>query len=97
MVNDNKPVIQQVWVEQSQAHETRKELFLALEEKFNCSVVTFFTSFKFPVMIEDPDADIIEGILQKIDLSKGLILIISSPGGQGLAAERVINVGRSYS
>ncbi|GAH14065.1 unnamed protein product, partial [marine sediment metagenome] len=32
-----------------------------------------------------------------MDLSKGLALIINSPGGSGLAAERIINVCRSYS
>ena len=32
-----------------------------------------------------------------MDLSKGLALIISSPGGDGLAAERIINVCRHYS
>ncbi len=32
-----------------------------------------------------------------MDLSGGLALFISSPGGDGLAAERIINVCRSYS
>lgn len=32
-----------------------------------------------------------------MDLSKGLIIMINSPGGDGLAAERIINVCRSYS
>lgn len=39
----------------------------------------------------------LEGILQKMDLSKGLALFIDSPGGDGLAAERIINTCRSYS
>jgi len=39
----------------------------------------------------------LEGILQKCDLSKGFALFLSSPGGSGLAAERIINICRSYS
>lgn len=92
-----EPVIVQVMTEQNQGHDTRKGIFVELEKKIKRPVVSFFTSFKFPVMIEDADADMLEGVLQKIDLSSGLALIISSPGGAGLAAERIINVCRSYS
>jgi ClpP class serine protease len=49
------------------------------------------------VMLEDGDAEMLEGVLQKMDLTKGLALMICSPGGDGLAAERMINVCRSYS
>lgn len=35
--------------------------------------------------------------MQKCDLSKGFALLLSSPGGSGLAAERIINLCRSYS
>jgi len=48
-------------------------------------------------MLEDSDADMLEGVLQKSDLSKGFALLLSSPGGSGLAAERIINLCRSYS
>jgi len=91
------PVISQVMIEENQGHETRKAIFNKLEDLLTRPVVSFFTSFRFPVMIEDTDADMLEGILQKSDLSDGLILFISSPGGDGLAAERIINVCRSYS
>lgn len=92
-----EPVIQQVMTEQNQGHETRKKIFIELEKKLKRPVVSFFTSFSFPVMIEDRDADMLEGVLQKMDLSNGLVLFINSPGGDGLAAERIINVCRSYS
>ncbi|MFH1258962.1 MAG: hypothetical protein ABII74_03975 [Elusimicrobiota bacterium] len=92
-----EPVIQQVMIEQNQGPETRKKIFIELENELKRPVVSFFTSFRFPVMIEDTDADMLEGILQKVDLSNGLVLFISSPGGDGLAAERIINVCRSYS
>jgi len=60
-------------------------------------VLSFCTSFQFPVMIEDADADMIEGLLQKIDLTNGLALFINSPGGIGIAAERILNICKSYS
>jgi len=60
-------------------------------------VISYFTSFRFPVMIEDADADILEGILQKTDLSNGLAVVINSPGGFGITAERIINIFRNYS
>jgi len=91
------PVIQKVMVEQGQTHETRKTLFVDLEKLLGRPVITYFTSFHFPVQIENGDADMIEGILQKMDLSKGLALCINSPGGDGMAAERIINLCRTYS
>ncbi len=48
-------------------------------------------------MIEDDDADMLEWLLQKCNVEKGFALLLSSPGGSGLAAERIINVCRSYS
>lgn len=47
--------------------------------------------------IVDVDITPLEDILQASDVSKGLLLIISSPGGSGLAAERIINICRQYS
>jgi len=90
-------IIQKISKERGQAHETRKDLFGKIEKLVGRPVVTFFTSFRFPVMIEDSDAAMLEGVLQKLDLSGGLALIVSSPGGDGLAAERIINICRSYS
>lgn len=55
------PVIQQVLAEENQGHETRRKLFSKLEMALGKPVVSFFTSFNFPVMIEDADADMLEG------------------------------------
>ncbi len=92
-----KLVIQRVMAEENQSHETRRSIYAQLESELKRPVVSLFTSFRFPVMLEDTDANMLEGILQKMDLSKGLALVISSPGGSGLAAERIINVCRTYS
>ncbi len=97
MAKQADPVITQVMSERNQTFDTRRQHFARLERLLGRPVVSYFTSFVYPVMIEDSDADILEGILQKLDLSEGLALVISSPGGNGLASERIINVCRSYS
>lgn len=91
------PVMSRVMAEQQQSPETRQDLLTALEKKLGRPVVSFFTSFDFPVMIDDKDVDMLAGALQMMDVSEGMALMISSPGGDGLAAERLINVCRSYS
>ncbi len=96
-MEENKLIRQQVAEEQYQEHSTRRSLYLQLEKKIKLPIISFFTSFRYPVMLEDNDADILEGVLQKCDLSKGFALLLSSPGGDGLAAERIINICRSYS
>jgi ClpP class serine protease len=91
-------VILKVLAEVEQAASVRQPLLAALEERFEhrCFLL-FFTSFVQPVIIEDVDVDIIESVLQKEDLTSGLTLVINSPGGDGLAAERIINLCRAYS
>ena len=96
-MEEDKLVIQQVHEEQYQGHSTRKHLYLKLEKMLGEPIISYFTSFLYPVMIEDSDADMLEGVLQKSDLSNGFALFLSSPGGDGLAAERIINICRSYS
>jgi hypothetical protein len=91
------PVITRVLAERSQQHATRKSLFNKLEEELQRPVVAYFTSFRYPVAVDDSDADMLEGLLQAMDLSKGLALVISSPGGDGVAAERIIKICKSYS
>jgi Serine dehydrogenase proteinase len=90
-------VYDRVLEEEGQGHPTRKGLFESISEQLGRPVVSFFTSFRFPVMIEDDDADMLEGVLQSLDLSNGLALCINSPGGDGLAAERIVNMCRAYS
>ncbi len=91
------PIIYKILDEQNQGHSTRVHLFERIEKILERPLITFFTSFKFPVMIDNADADMIEGLIQKMDLSKGFAILLDSPGGDGLAAERIINLSRSYS
>lgn len=97
MPSKRKPVIGRVLDEQGQSHETRKRIINKLEKKIDRPVISLFTSFKYPVVLSDDDADMLEGLLQTMDLSKGIALLLSSPGGSGLTAERIINICRRYS
>lgn len=90
-------IFNEVINERNQAHETRIKLYEAIEDELGRPVVTFFNSFAIPTMIRDRDADMLEAVLKDMDLSDGLALIISSPGGEGLAAERIIRSCRAYS
>ena len=93
----NNLVISKVLDERNQRHSTRRQLFTELEEQIGRPVVTFFTSFRYPAAIDDSDVEMLEDSLRTLNLSKGVAIMISSPGGSGLAAERIINLLRSYS
>jgi hypothetical protein len=83
--------------EQTQDRPTRLHLYRRLAKELGRPVVALFTSYRYPVMLEDEDANMLEGVLQEVDTTNGLCLIISSPGGSGIAAERIINMCRAYS
>lgn len=81
-----------------QGANTRRALFRKIEKLLgNRTVVSLFTSFRYPVQLDDGDADMLQSVLQHLDLKKGLALIVSSPGGDGMAAERIVNICRAYS
>ena len=82
-----------------QGHGTRMQLYVDLEKQLDGRhVVAFFTSFLWPVTISDGDPDMIEEALDSVpDDGKEIVLLINSPGGEGVAAERIVNVCRSYS
>ena len=86
--------------ELNQSHNLRKQIYLDIEKSLgkDKKVVALFTSFKYPVILDDADADMLEEVLRNTDLTnKELILILNCPGGDGLAAERIVNLCRSYS
>jgi len=84
--------------ETQQTPKTRQKIIEKIEEQLDKTILTFFTSFKFPVTIEDADAVIIEEVLQNTEFGRGgFALVLNSAGGSGLAAERIINICRAYS
>ncbi len=83
-----------------QSPEQREDLYQQIEQALgdNIRVVSLFTSFTFPVVLEDADADMLEEVLGDTDWGdKELVLILNSPGGSALAAERIVNICRSFS
>ena len=88
----------QIFAELNQDTQTRAPLYKEIEEQLDGrALVSFFTSFAHPVSISDDDCDMLQSILQHTDTSNGLVLLVNSPGGDGLAAERIVNACRSYS
>lgn len=87
-----------VQAEVHQAHELRLPLIQRLEQHYDAKVYTFFTSFtNEQSQITDKDAEMLESVLAVEHQGERLLLVLSSPGGDALAAERIVNVCRSYS
>lgn len=84
--------------ETTQEHSVRKPLLEKIKElRKGRAIISFFISFHSPVPLSNMDADIIEEIISELDTSKGVTLILNAPGGDGLTAERIIQICRSYS
>jgi len=96
-VSLKKNMHKQIMSEINQDATTRNQYIIAVEKLLNRPLVSFFTSFNYPVSIDDTDCDMLQSILQNLNTSTGLALMISSPGGDGLSAERIVNICRAYS
>lgn len=85
--------------ETTQDYGLRRPLIAKIEKHFECQVYTFFTSFVSSAQegICDNDAEMLENVLSAEHKGGPSLLIINSPGGQALAAERIVNVCRAYS
>jgi ClpP class serine protease len=93
-----RSIFDEVDAERFQTSETRRDYYRKLTKSFaGRAVVSLFTSFSYDVQIEHEDCDSLQNVLQQTDLSKGLVLMVNSPGGDILAAERIVNICRSYS
>ena len=84
--------------ESGQHFELRQPLYRRLQEhRDGRAIVAFFSSFMGGGQLEQRDADMLEEVLINTDCTKGISLMLNAPGGDGLAAERIIKVCRSYS
>ncbi len=92
-----QPYISRLSNELGQHPKPRQELLRKISNEIERTAVAYFTSFRYPVMIEEGDADMLEEVLQVTDLNNGLCLILDSPGGDALAAERIVRICREYS
>ena len=94
---DGTPIFNTISQEVYQLPETRTKLYRKVQSQLGKPIVCYFTSQVYPVMIQDSDADMLEAILRSMRLENGFALVCSSLGGDGLTAERIINICRSYS
>lgn len=99
--NRDRPMTySRVLEEVNQGHTTRSALYKKLERQLgpNKKVVAFFTSSVFHVLITNQDADMLEEVLRNSQMkNKELVLLLNSLGGDALAAERIVNICRSFS
>jgi Serine dehydrogenase proteinase len=93
-----RSVYDEVDAERFQTGATRRSYYRRMSKIFDGrAVVSLFTSFVYDVQMEHDDCDSLLNVLHQTDLRKGLVLLINSPGGDILAAERIVNICRSYS
>ncbi len=95
-----EPVLTTVLEQSNQGHTTRTDLYRLIENILgdNRRLVAFFTSFNFPAGIADEDGVMLEDFLKAtLHSNDKLVLMIDSPGGDLLAAERIVNICRSFS
>ena len=84
--------------EVNQHHSLRLPLLKKIRElRDGRTIISFFISFHRDSPLSQEDADMIEEVLCNQDNTKGITLILDAPGGDGLAAERIIQICRSYS
>ncbi len=88
---------QAIMQEVNQFHPQRKHLLEKLKAlRQGRAIVSLFISFYKEVPLSNEDADMIEEVLCNTDTSNGVTLLLDAPGGDGLAAERIIRVCKSY-
>ena len=84
--------------ETSQSHDLRKPYLKKIGAlRGGRAVVSCFITFYGEYPLHQKDADMLEEILAHSDRSKGVTLILDAPGGDALAAERIIQICRNYS
>lgn len=68
-----------------------------IETITGCRTVAYFSAFNASVGgVMDSDASIIEDLIRCKNDKKPLLLILNSPGGQAVAAEKILQVCRAY-
>jgi hypothetical protein len=93
-----RSIYDEVDAERYQTSATRKKYYRQLSRVFGGrAVVSLFTSFAHDVQLEHDDCDSLLNVLHQTDLRNGLVLLVNSPGGDILAAERIVNICRAYS
>lgn len=100
--NQNKPSHFTLVDELQQTHNYNqsfsrcRNILKEIEGITQSRVLVYFSVFKPSIGIIDSDATIIEDLLRCKNQYKPLLLIINSPGGQAIAAEKILLVCEAY-
>jgi len=89
--------LQKVHTEAAQAHNIRKPLYKQLSAATKCRVIAFYTAFSGNTIIDTPDAEMVEEVIAQTKGKKAIALVVNSPGGNGVEAERIVRVCRKRS
>jgi hypothetical protein len=73
-----------------------RDILKEIEKITSSRVLAYFSVFKPSIGIIDSDATIIEDLLRCKNEHKPLLLILNSPGGQAVAAEKILLVCEAY-
>lgn len=73
-----------------------KDLLKIIENTIQRRVIVYFSHPKSQLGVTDGDVDFIEDLLRCENPYLGLTLILNSPGGQAVAAEKIVNTCRAY-
>jgi Serine dehydrogenase proteinase len=88
----------EIWAERTQAHALRIPLLNEWERLTGRTPLTYFANFGIEQgQISDEDVDLIEDLLNAMPHGTKLDLIIESPGGYPLSAERLVKACRTFS
>lgn len=75
----------------------RKSLIAKIEDLVGCDVAVLYHNLASAnAMLDDSDAEMLEGVLSAHASERALLLIVNSNGGLPLAAERLVHVARTY-
>jgi len=73
-----------------------KKILKTIEKIVGKRVIIYFSHPKAQIGVCDDDVDYIEDLLRCKNPYAGLMLILNSPGGQAVAAEKIVNTCRAY-
>lgn len=80
----------------NQSFNRCRDILREIEKITTSRVLAYFSVFKPSIGIIDSDATIIEDLLRCKNQYKPLLLILNSPGGQAVAAEKILLVCEAY-
>ncbi len=91
------PISSIIAAETDQGPEMRTPLLRQWRELTGRFPVSYFANFTRGGLVHDTDADVIQDLLMAAPKNSPLDLILESPGGYPLSAERIVKVCKTYS